>query len=311
MSKIIFSLLIHEQPIVVLDQIINILKLNPDSKIVLHCNLNFIDANDFSLESLMSLVANDERIIVNKNRLKVGWGNIIQAHISNFEFVSSYDFDYFYFISSNELFLKKNVSDFISNYDFGCECKSSNNWHYYESMLNDLQFMNYLKMKNYSIYYSQIEGSFYSKKIMKKIVDEINSFFKSDNNSFFYPREEVFYSTIACNMFNDMRRYNGVLCKIRWEGKILFTSISSAKKICYGSFRFYSVKRVDRHIDNYLRYYIRHYLLRYDDDFLKVYEYKFKKYSLCKIKIIDFFYRFIYFIRDKIAKFYRFVLRKK
>lgn len=313
MSKIMFSLLVHEEPLVVLDQITNIFKYNPNSYVVMHFNPIF-KANDgqMTLDELMVILNKIPNVFINDNRISVCKDDIIQAHISNFYFVKDVDFDYFYFIASNELFLRSGAEAFVSNYEFGCETLKKEKWHYYDYMKSDAGLCNIFKnIGSDEYYYSQIEGSFYSKKIISTIMDIINKSFDYREKHDFYPRDEVYFSTIAGNLFHNTEHYNGCLCKIKWQGKILFTPIRTVKKIINKKSDYFSVKRVDRKIDDYLRNYIRHYVLKYDVDFQKYYQYEFKKKTLFKIYMLNYKYSIMYFFRDKIAKTYRFIFRKK
>lgn len=313
MTKIMFSLLVHEKPIVILDQVMNILKYNPTSSIVIHFNPAFVDDdNDMKLDALLRILYSFDNIYINTNRVRVCKDDIIQAHLSNFEFVKNQNFEYFYFIASNELFLKSGLANFIKDYDYGCECIKKDNWHYFDIMSKDPDLEKIKKLLNTNeYYYSQIEGSFYSKNIMSKIVSIINKCYDYKKDHYFYPRDEVYFSTIAINLFRDFNRFDGCLCRIKWQGKILFTSLKSINKIVNCKDYCFSVKRVDREINNYLRSYIRHNIAKTDVDFIKQYPYSFKKITLYKVYAFDLYYRFIYFFRDKIARLYRLLFNKK
>lgn len=108
--KIIFSIPVHEKYEVILDQCLNFHFFNPNSGIVLHFSKGFnaqssqIDKNTFdkAIEKL-------DYVFINPYSVRTGWYDIIQAHISNFEFIlkNNIDFDYFSLCASNELFLEK------------------------------------------------------------------------------------------------------------------------------------------------------------------------------------------------------------
>lgn len=313
MSKIMFSLLVHEEPIVILDQIVNLFKYNPNSSVVVHFNPNFNRGESvLTCEELLNIFSDFKNIYVNPNRLKVGKDDIIQAHLSNFRFVENVEFDYFYFIASNELFLKTGAEEFVSGYRYGCMAQKKPNWHFIENLRLDSGLQNiysYLNKKEY--YYSQIEGSFYNKDIMSKIVSIIEMSYDFHVQNQTYPRDEIYFSTIAVNLYGNENRYDGCLCKIKWQGKILFTSINAVKEVFNQKSSYFTVKRVDRKIDDYLRCYIRHYLLKYENDFEQYYHYDFKNPKIWRIKVKDFALWVKYFCRDKLAKVYRFIFRKK
>ncbi len=308
-----FSILVHEEPDVILDQLENIFHFNNESMVVIHFNPTFNQGvSTLSFERLLLILEQyKNKVFVNPERLEVGFANIIQAHLSNYKYVKNVDFDYFYFISSNELFLKSGVSDFVGFYDYGCEKRKNPKWHYINELNRDDSLKKILSCINSNTYvYSQIEGTFYSKRIFDRIcsIIEGNYNYKTDQKVI-YPREEVYFSTIAACLFKNDNCYENCLCKIRWQGKILFTSIRSVKKVLDKSSNYYSVKRVDRRFNNYLRSYIRDYLTNYGDRLPK-YSLNIKKRSLLLIYFLNLYYLLIYFIRDKIAKIYRFLIKK-
>ncbi len=313
MSKIMFSLLVHEEPLVILDQLVNLFKYNPNSMVVIHFNPKFSEKEgSLHYDDLIAMLSTWDNVYLNPERLPVGKDDIIQAHISNFMYVREVAFDYFYFIASNELFLKEGAEAFVSDYDYGCEKLKKPKWHYIENLQRDKYLQAILAAvggKEY--YYSQIEGTFYSKKIMTRVSEVIFQEYDYRRQEEKYPRDEVYFSTLAVNLFPNEKRYDGCLCKIKWQGKILFTSLKTVKRIVGGQTPYYSVKRVDRKINDYLRCYIRHYVLGYDRDFQDIYPYEFRNASLFKIHCLNFYYSVKYFIRDKISKVYRFVFRKK
>lgn len=311
MTRVLFSLLIHEEPDVVLDQLNNILYFNPNSYVVIHINHKFtIGKSKISLEQMVQIIKKKyKRVYINPIRLNVSHCNIIQAHISNFYSFPS-DFDYFYFVASNELFLKYGAENFVSNYDYGCESKINDKWYYINNMKEDIGLIKIQSMiKSNQYYYSQIEGSFYSKKIMTHIVDIICRCYNCENDqNVVYPREEVYFSTIARNIYKTCRTFDSCLCKIRWQGKILFTSLSSIKKVLKSSCLF-SVKRVDRKLNDYLRSYIRDKKVKYVvSDELKPYV---VEQSYIKICIKNMYFKTIYFFRNILAKTYRCVFKKR
>ena len=215
MAKIVFSLLVHEKPSVILEQVNNVLFFNPNSIIVLHFNPKFNDNDSLSQEELLNIFKDNDRVIVNPNPVEVCIDNIIQGHISNYKCVKAQDFDYFYLIASNEIFVQAGAEQFVEKYDFGCEKIHDKNWFYYKRMLNDITLKKlYGESFEEFLYRSQVEGSFYSKEIFNYLVCKIEEVFDYKNQSSVYPREELLFSTIACNDFADKNRYDGCF---RWN----------------------------------------------------------------------------------------------
>ena len=256
MFRIAFSLLVHEKPLVILDQIVNILTFNPNSIVVLHFNPNFRNNDCLNHKELIALLENEDRVIVNPHPVNVSIDNIIQGHLSNYHCVENLEFDYFYLIASNELFVCHGAEDFVEKFDYGCFHNKNNDWVYFEKMSSDESLANILcQSSNQGYYLSQVEGSFYSKAIFSSMVGLIEKNFDYKNQKVVYPREEIYFSSITGKMYQNLKRYNGCLCFINWK-RGLFVSIKDVKKVI-GSDSLFSVKRVDRQIDNYLREYIR------------------------------------------------------
>lgn len=302
-----FSLPIHEEPEVVYEQIINLKKYNPNCAVIIHINPVFkysLQTKDFS--ELIRNLNRFDNVYINPQRLSVGFNDIIQAHISNYEAVKNVNYDYFYFIASNELFLKKGAEEFVSGYEYGCQNKLNEDWAHIDSLKSDedlKKIMNECSISQYS--YSQVEGSFYSKAIMGEICNIIKKNFDYKAITVKYPREEVYFPTIANALFSDIKHYEECCCRIRWEAGVLFTSIRAVNKIAKNSDDpHFSVKRVDRKLDDYLRCYIRDYIGKYRADEMKYMKMPIKKCSLTEVYIKNTYFLVVYFFRRRIALLY-------
>ncbi len=110
---------------------------------------------------------------------------------------------------------------------------------------------------------SHIEGSFYLKDLFKKIVDIIEKYYDYKKMTIAYPREEIYFSTLLWCMLSKNKTIkvlnNGLFTLVHWGFGYnrMNIRISDVNKICSFESPYYSVKRVDRIIDNYLRAYIR------------------------------------------------------
>ncbi len=314
MIKIMFSLLIHEQPSVVIDQLINLYHYNKNIGVVIHINPEMkFPEDELTIEQFQEKLGSFPNVFINEERLKVGFADLIQAHLSNFKYVGGIEYEYFYLISSNEMFVKSGLEDFISEYEYGCEALDKSNWHYFESMQKDCDLKKIIEDCGGTRYfYSQIEGTFYKKHLFAIMRQTIDKYYDYRNQEEKYPREEVYFPTVANILFKDLRHYDKCCCKIRWQGKILFTSIKSIKRIVKNdNLKYFSVKRVDRQIDNYLRCYIRDYLGCYHNELERLLGKSIKSKSKLTINLCNLRYLIIYFFRDKLARLYRFVFRKK
>lgn len=296
MASIVFSLLVHERPLVVLDQIKNILSFNPNSTIVIHFNPRFSDNDSLTKEELINILQKEKRVVINPHPVEVSIDNLIQGHLSNYHCVEDMNFNYFYLIASNELFICSGAEKFVEEYDYGCEKLKNKKWFYYKKMMAD-ESMKLLLGDSFedSCFTSQVEGSFYSKEIFAHLVASIEKVFDYKNQSQIYPREESMLSTIACNDYPTAKRYDGCLCYINWK-RGLFISIKKIKK-AIASKSYFSIKRVDRKADNYLREYIRDFLCK-NNDVLKDATLPKRRHSLLSIHVTDLYWTFHFFVRS-------------
>lgn len=308
MNTIVFSLLVHEEPEVIIDQLVNLFFYNPNSLVVIHINPVFkYSAAIPNYEMLVEKLRSFKGVIINPERLKVGLNDLIQAHISNYRAVQDIDFSYFYFIASNELFLRPGVDRFIQQFDFGCENKQNKDWAFIDIMHSDMDLHRIQKNNDILGYsYSQIEGSFYSKEIMGRMTSIIEKEYDYTRKEVIYPREEIYYPTIANGVFKNDHRYDGCCCKIRWEAGVLFTSLRAVNEIAKQKEdnNFYSVKRVDRQLNNYLRSYIRNHVGKYNNQVKSMCDIEISECPMWKIHFLNGYYLFIYFCRRRIALLY-------
>lgn len=146
---------------------------------------------------------------------------------------------------------------------------------------------------------SQIEGSFYKKCVFDSIYYEIVNNFDFDKFEELYAREEIYLPTILYNLSkknNINISKKGFITYIPWKKQFtLRVTINEIKKIINSNNNYFSVKRVDRELNNYLRKYIRlelsngeyyHHNIGYNNE-----SYKFNYvYSQLKVQIKDFIY---------------------
>lgn len=268
MLKLVFSIPIHERLEAVVDQIVNIQSLNSDAGIVLHLSLGYSDANsDLSLSDFEQLLANFENVYINPNRVRTGNYDIIQAHIANFNYIKNiFDFEYFCMCASNELFVKPGLYDYISTYDCGLDYNDVDKnvkWYAGRQAKTDEALKSMMaSVQTTKVVGSQIEGTFYRKNLFEKIVKVIIEHYNYQAMDVAYAREEVYFSTIfwALNKADEYRVLKqGMFTFCPWERQ--FTMNVRLKEvqeiICNGKIHLYSVKRVDRKINDCIRAYVR------------------------------------------------------
>lgn len=212
---IAISIPVHEEPLVVINQIQNIKKYVPNAVIVIHISIEFTVCGE-----LKKFIASEKNVFLNPQRLSCCWGNIIDAHISNFEYIKQVaDFDYFMFHASNDMYILPGVENYISQYDVGFHVHKiikKTRWWPSACALEDSVLEEIVKLSGAEcIVATQIESSFYKKEIFEKIVQVIQKSRKKVHEKGLpeyqknYTREEVYFSTIAYKLLqdsNDMKR---------------------------------------------------------------------------------------------------------
>lgn len=201
--KVAISIPVHEKQDVVINQINNIKKYVPEAILVIHISSEMEECAD-----LEAFIANEDKVYCNPTRLRCGWGNIIDAHISNFNYLKSIvDFDYIMFHASNDMYIREGVEQYIAQFDAGFHVhKINKNSRWWPSVcaLEDPIIMEILNILGTElIVATQVESSFYSRELFDDIVEIIDKARKEVtrktgfNYQKNYTREEVYFSTIA------------------------------------------------------------------------------------------------------------------
>ncbi|WP_455631054.1 hypothetical protein [Megamonas sp.] len=236
--KLVISIPVHEKPNVINDQIANIKKYLIKPIIVLHISKGYYNnykEKDINLE---------DNVYINPSHLETSWGNIYKTHVSNFKFIREVvDFDYFVMHSSNDMYVKYGLEEYINIFEAGFNKRFSwdtySMWWPMEVANKDeilKKIMRYLGLNR--IVATQIEGSFYRKDIFEKIIEVLDKFIYSEDISIEeklnYTREEIYFSTIASKFvdfekcgfpttFSEVHRFD----KWCWFLRINFRRISS------------------------------------------------------------------------------------
>ena len=132
-KNILFSIPVHENQDDIHNHIENIMNLNPNAKIILHINKSF---TDFSHEKIKFY----DNVYVNKRSFKYIHGKgLLWIHINNFlEAIElKLDFDFFSFLSSNEMFIKEGLIDYIETHENGTQAvpyDENHTWHNFHNI---------------------------------------------------------------------------------------------------------------------------------------------------------------------------------
>lgn len=265
----VFSVPVHERWDVVLDLVLNFRYLNPSSAIVLHVSEGFNEKESpMKRERFEKIINEIGGVFINPESVRTGYSDIIQAHLSNFKYISSQsDFHFFSLCASNELFVKPGLYEHIKEYDCGVDLfdpKDRPIWVVGHYASDDVDLKRMIEESGGSkIIASHIEGSYYSKPLFKEIVDIIEHHYDYREMKTAYPREEIYFSTILdglLNKFTNIKVQNpGLFTFVHWafgytRMKICVTDLKKCQAI---ESQYYSVKRVDRSIDSHIRAYLR------------------------------------------------------
>lgn len=224
---VIFSILVHEKIDVVLNQIENFTKFNPNSGIILHISKKFRK----ELNTKIDVLINKKNIFINPISIDTGLNDNSQfyAHQVNIEYIifNELKFEYISFHASNDMFVRVGLIDYLRNFDAGSDIKAhefNSNWRQAKHAYRDPLLKNLLRNKqnlNNIIFGSQVEGTFMSKEVCIKLLHDIkfynlglkknvvniilqkfiqNKYFHKIFDIFspgsYYAKEEIYFSTL-------------------------------------------------------------------------------------------------------------------
>lgn len=256
--KIVISVPVHEKPEVIMDQIANFQYYVPGSIVILHINKQFYNRySDCKLRKI-------KNVIINPEHLEIQWGDIIEAHISNYKYLREKEekFDYWLFHASNDMYICKGISQYMSNYKAGFFkhyiYSDETLWWPGKCALKDKRLQEIMKQCGQTeIVASQIEGSFYRKDIMDQIFDILLNKHYDKTSDIFYPREEVYFSTIAEKLISEKERgYPTNFSEVHQFDRMDWTIRLTVRKILMFFFssivRWYPYEIIERYLSSAL-----------------------------------------------------------
>lgn len=196
---IYISLLVHEKPEVIINQLENINKFYVNCEIIIHLS----KSSEISNDALEKLIRNKDinNVIINKERKNTLWGNVILGHISNINLIKNIGGKgIIVFHASNDMLISKGVQDYVLKTRRAFNKRllmPGGYWWPAHLVFQDKVFVDFVNsFGSGAIFGSQIEGSFYETDILFEIVKliEKHNLIQSDLH---YTREEIFFSTIA------------------------------------------------------------------------------------------------------------------
>ena len=241
------SLLVHEQIPVIINQLQNFENFLCDACVVIHVSPSANFSSTDLAEALAKTQLKNWRI--NPVSVPSAWGSIIAAHLSNIRFIATFanELDRIVFHSSNDMLVQPGLAQYL----YGKEClfnmrpvRAPGHWWVGESALSDEQFRTLrFDVGASAIWASQIEGSMYRLDVLRA-VDQIVSQSGALSSDVFYPREEIFFSTLAVALgvrsdglpyvFSAVHRFDRILWatldKYRWFFSRKSKIVRSVKK---------------------------------------------------------------------------------
>lgn len=231
--KLVISIPVHEKPDVIKNQIENFRKYLNNPIIVLHVSKVFFE--QYSIQDLKQIYG----VYVNPKHLDTKWGDIIHAHISNYEFIREIvDFDYFVFHSSNDMYIRYGFEEYIQKYEAGFNIRKvinrNSHWWPGNAAFKDIQLAKLMNICGQTmIIASQIESSFYSKNLMEHIYKILKYLNYVPSKDLVYTREEIYFPTIASSLvswdrigntttFSEVHRFDRQLWRLRNITRTLF-----------------------------------------------------------------------------------------
>jgi len=194
-NKLLFSIPVHEKQDIINNQLENIFNYNAGCKIILHINKKY---NDFDIKA-----SNYPNLFINTNRYKYIHGKgLFWIHAQNFlnAMEQNIDFEYFCIVSSNEMFIKNGLINYIEKYKNGLQIvpfDSRSSWHNFHKNIESDEIMNkmLIDLELESFCGGQTEGQFYEKKIFQKIIDIYLQYF-GNKEIHTFETEEIIPQTI-------------------------------------------------------------------------------------------------------------------
>ena len=218
-------------------------------------------------------------VTIRKNNYpSISGGNIdlFHQHILNMKYVydNAITYDYFWFVASNEMFIKIIPPDFLNNYsikiidkkqkindlDYDVYFKNlmnnTHSWYWIDLIKKDNNFMNYIYRNKFILHGCAHEGLVLSSDIVLEIFNEYNTNKLYDNSTFKgYVMEEIFISSFLINRYT-LSNNPKTFCF-----RYIYTkgNISSYKEIENDLQEYHvSIKPVRRDYNDSIRTYIRH-----------------------------------------------------
>ncbi len=201
--KAVISLTVHEKVPVVLDTLANFRRFFPEAEVVIHANPVWATRNRGIFTESLAPLKHMSGVHLNPDRQRVGWGNILHAHLSNFRHAEKTlcDFDFFVLNASNDLYVRSGVAEYIAGFEAGVRTPTVEpTWDMGIAARNDPPFQALLgELDDPPVRSGQHEGAFFRRELFARIADVVGRHY--DVDAAFGPpliaREEIWISTVT------------------------------------------------------------------------------------------------------------------
>lgn len=259
-KKVVVSIPVHEEPLVVADHLKNIKKFVPDSFVVLHASadspspfkniLNDMSKNEFD----GFMYVNDISYHTHAPNEAGSVYGLSTVHSSNFQFANKVisDFDVFALETSNDMFVRKGVERLWNNFKCGCGARKNDLSAYRnvreKEVIDILNIV--IPLKTIEIHAQ--EGTFYPKEVFSEISNII-----LNKLGGFIAHEELVLHTLAFNLFPELYDSNCGEGYMFHNATHYATTNEDILKVKSGILNNkYAVKRVPRRINDPCRIFV-------------------------------------------------------
>ena len=245
---LVFSILAHEQPVIMDDLIENIKKFTKKYKILFIINLNN--------EMYLKYKNNYSNVIINNKYFdKTKYSkDILEGHLSNFRYLKTHNIDFkkIILLASNCIMFREIRLDLLTTKHISKP--NFTEWHWPNFLKNE-ELINTLKKDNITDYFCEHhEGSIFDYDIFEKITDYI------DNNNLWkkVTNESVFEEHLLTILeYYFVKSIRNRICKVYWENNNYLVTKENIIELLKHTNDICFVKRVERNIDDPIRVFIR------------------------------------------------------
>ena len=225
-KQVVISIPIHDSLLIVRDQLRNIGRFFPEAVVVYHVSKSFSPwANpgsvrtrnaNLKLDRLLSwngvravsikllhrALLGEQNFYINPTSLPTHWGNILHAHLANYDFArTEFDFEYFSLLSSSCLLVRSGLYDRMCKFDQGLYTAGcSEDWEWYLKSVNHPTYQAIAaEVGATAMKASSSEGTYYRKDVFDHISAVIKRHYKY-NPAETLVHEEIYFATIASTL---------------------------------------------------------------------------------------------------------------